>query len=200
MKVFHGLPDSPDLLVALTIGNFDGVHCAHQAMISLLKEAADRQNLPACVLTFEPHPKEFLFPHDAPRRLTNVDEKAALLESVGVDRLYVCTFDDQVANMAPNSFVSSVLAERLGVRWLLVGDDFRFGAKRAGDLALLRRLGEAFNFAVETMPTIRADGERVSSTAVREAFAKGNIARAVTLLGRPALLSGGSRVHHAQYC
>lgn len=192
MKVFHTLPDSPEQPIALTIGNFDGVHRGHQAMISLLKEEAQTRNLPACVLTFEPHPREFLHPRNAPRRLTNLTEKASLLESVGIDRLYVCAFDEHIANMPPALFVSRVLVAQLAVRWLLVGDDFRFGERRLGDLDLLRRHAQPSGFEVEAMRTVSLNGERVSSTAVRDAYAHRDAARMAALLGRPQLLRSES--------
>lgn len=156
-------------------------------MISLLKKEARTRNLPACVLTFEPHPREFLHARDAPRRLTNLTEKAALLASVGIDRLYVCAFDEHVANMPAPLFVSRVLVAQLAVRWLLVGDDFRFGERRLGDLDMLRRHAQTSGFEVEAMRTVSLNGERVSSTAVREAYAQRDGARMGALLGRPQL-------------
>ncbi|MDR3571244.1 MAG: hypothetical protein P4L81_03525 [Candidatus Pacebacteria bacterium] len=188
MEIFRDLPDAADRPMALTIGNFDGVHRGHQAMVTMLKEAAQRRGLPVCVLTFEPHPREFLFPRNAPLRLTNSLAKAALLANAGVDRLYVCPFDVHMASMPAELFVSRVLVSRLGVSWLLVGDDFRFGDERRGDLALLHRMGQTFGFEVESMPTVNVNGERVSSTAVREAWAQDDAARMATLLGRPQLL------------
>jgi len=189
MKVVQVVPELSEPPVALTIGNFDGVHRGHQAMLSILREAACRRNLPACVLTFEPHAKEFLHPQNAPTRLTNVSEKATLLEQFGVDRLYVCAFTANMANMPAESFVKRVLVKQLRVRWLLVGDDFRFGSQRRGDLAMLREFGRSFGFEVETMPTLCLDRERVSSTAVREAWAQGDAAKVSALLGRPHLLT-----------
>lgn len=194
MKIFRHLPDAADRSIALTIGNFDGVHRGHQAMIAKLKREAQRHNLSACVLTFEPHPREFLNLQNAPLRLTELTEKAALLESMGVDRLYVCPFDTEMASMPADLFVSRVLVAQLGVRWLLIGDDFRFGSRRRGDLALLRGLGQVFAFEVESMPTVSSDGERVSSTAVREAWARGDAVRVSTLLGRPQLLRAMPRM------
>jgi riboflavin kinase/FMN adenylyltransferase len=188
MKIFDTLPDSPDQPVALTIGNFDGVHRGHQAMLAALKRAAYQRRLPACVMTFEPHPREFLCPDNAPYRLTTLKEKASLLSECGVDQLYVCQFDDEVANMPAHAFVSRLLAEQLRTQWLLVGDDFRFGARRRGDLALLQELGKGFGFEVASLSTVEDCGERISSTAVREAMARGDSARLAALLGRPWLL------------
>jgi riboflavin kinase/FMN adenylyltransferase len=192
MKVIHVVPKLSESPMALTIGNFDGVHRGHQAMISILREAARRRNLPAGVLTFEPHAKEFFHPRKAPHRLTDMTEKAVLLEDLGIDSLYVCAFNAHMAKMPAELFVQHVLVTQLRVRWLLVGDDFRFGAERRGDLALLRECGRAFGFEVETMPTLCIDRERVSSTAVREALAQGNTAKVATLLGRPHLLPAES--------
>lgn len=186
MKVFHTLPKMSDQDVALTIGNFDGVHRGHQTMISLLKSAAHRLNVPACVLTFEPHPREFLNPIKAPLRLTNFAEKADLLEDLGVDRIYVCRFDEYMASMPAHEFVSRLLVAQLRVRWLLVGDDFRFGARRYGDFEMLERLSHDFGFEVTSMPTVSANGERISSTAVREARERGDVGRVAALLGRYA--------------
>ncbi|MBN3789120.1 hypothetical protein [Burkholderia sp. Ac-20353] len=189
MKIVDTLPTSPDGPLALTIGNFDGVHLGHQAMIDKLKCQAKSRDLPACVLTFEPHPREYLFPEIAPRRLTTLSEKAALLERYGVDRLYVCPFDSHMANMSAELFVSRVLVKGLGVQWLLVGEDFRFGARRRGDLAMLSEAGRALGFDIETQRDVKAFGDRISSTAVRTARAQGDLDRMWLLLGRPGLLS-----------
>ena len=185
MKIYRQLPELPDHPIALTIGNFDGVHLGHQAMVSVLKTAARRRKLPACVMTFEPHPREIVGGGAAPPRLTTMEEKAALLESVGVERLYVCRFDAQMAALAPLAFVTELLVGRLGVKWLLVGDDFRFGARRTGDFELLSRHADVLGFEVEAMPTVTVLGERVSSSAVRQAWAQGDQARMAALLGRP---------------
>lgn len=176
--------------IALTIGNFDGVHLGHQAMLARLKDTADRLGLPACVMTFEPHPREFFAPNQAPARLTSLREKLKLLIRAEVDCIHVCRFNDNFARISPEEFVTRILGQELAVRWLLVGDDFRFGARRAGDFAMLQAFSAANGFTVEAMPSVNIDGQRVSSTAVRQALAHGDLNTARKLLGRPYSISG----------
>ena len=192
MRVYRNLPPSADDHVALTIGNFDGVHRGHQAMLARLCEAAGDLALPAAVMTFDPHPREFFAKDAAPPRLSRLRQKLDVFRAFGIDRIIIARFDRHLAAMTPEAFIDDVLVRRLDARWVLVGDDFRFGRARRGDLALLRR--HARTFSVEGMPTVRVDGERVSSTAVREALAHGALERAAALLGRPYTLSG--RVAH----
>ena len=180
--------------VALTIGNFDGVHKGHQAILDRLCRAAAARSLVACVLTFEPHPREFFAPQSAPTRLTSLREKLELLGAKGIGRAHVQRFASGFAAMPAEAFVEQVLCRVLAARWILIGDDFRFGTRRAGDVALLRTLGERFGFEVETVPTIEHAGSRVSSSSVREALSAGDLARAEALLGRPYSISG--RVVH----
>ena len=194
MQLYRGLPASADQPVALTIGNFDGVHRGHQAMLVRLCEAAEDLRLPSAVMTFEPHPREFFAPHAAPPRLSTTRTKIELFAAFGVTRVYVARFDARLAGLTADAFVDEVLVAGLGVRWVLVGDDFRFGKGRAGDLSTLR--AHARTFSVEAMPTVDVDGERASSTAVRDALAAGYMARATALLGRPYALSG--RVGHGE--
>jgi len=182
--------------VALTIGNFDGVHNGHQAMLARLVAAARTRGVPATVLTFEPHPREFFAPQSAPTRLTNVREKLELLAAHGVDRVHVQRFSAAFAALAPEAFVERVLVGTLAARWVLVGDDFRFGAKRAGDFAFLADAARRHGFDLEAMPTVSDGGVRVSSSAVREALARGELARAHALLGRAYSISG--RVVHGE--
>jgi riboflavin kinase/FMN adenylyltransferase len=190
MRIYRTFPLVPDGEIALTIGNFDGVHRGHQAMVAWLEAAAAERKLAACVMTFEPHPRELFTPADAPARLTSLRDKVEQLDALGVDRVYVCRFDARFARQSPEAFVHDVLVQRLGVRWLLVGDDFRFGAKRAGDVELLRRLGPETGMHVESMTTVAVDGERASSTAVRDALAAGDLDAAARLLGRPFSIAG----------
>ena len=194
MHLYRGLPAAADTPVALTIGNFDGVHRGHQAMLARLCEAAGDLRLPAAVMTFAPHPREFFAPDSAPPRLSTTRTKLELFRAYGVARAYVARFDARLAGLSADTFVDDVLVGRLGVRWVLVGDDFRFGKGRAGDLATLR--AHAKTFSVEAMATIDVDGQRASSTAVREALAAGDLVRATALLGRPYALSG--RVGHGE--
>ena len=188
MRVFRGLPPAADSPIALTIGNFDGVHRGHQAMLSRLAEAADDLALPSAVLTFDPPPREFFAKATAPARLSSIRDKLEKFAARGVARTYVARFDGRLASLEPEAFIEAVLVRRLGVRWVLVGEDFRFGRGRAGDLALLRK--RARTFSVEAMGTVEADGERASSSAVRDALEKGDLARAARLLGRPFTMAG----------
>jgi riboflavin kinase/FMN adenylyltransferase len=192
VRVFRGLPADADRGIALTIGNFDGVHRGHQAMLQRLVEAAEDLRLPSAVLTFDPHPREF-FAHDsAPPRLSSLRTKLERFAEAGVERVYVARFNAKFAAHTPEAFIGDVLARRLGVRWLLVGEDFRFGKGRSGDLATLRAAERGFS--VEAMRTVAVEGERASSSAVRRALAEGNIAHAEAMLGRPYAISG--RVGH----
>ena len=192
MRVIRGLPSSSDGPVALTIGNFDGVHRGHQAMLSRLIEAAEDLALPSAVLTFDPHPREFFAPGSAPPRLSSLRSKLESFAELGVARTIVARFDSRLAALSPQAFIEDVLVRRLGVRWVLVGGDFRFGKGRAGDIATLR--AAAKTFSVEAMRTVSVENERASSTAVRNALASGNLGHAAAMLGRPFTISG--RVAH----
>jgi riboflavin kinase/FMN adenylyltransferase len=192
--VFRGIPERAQSAVALTIGNFDGVHRGHQALLAKLCEAAGGFGLPATVLTFEPHPREFFAPASAPTRLSSLREKLELLAANKVDRVHVCRFNRNFAALAPAVFVEDVLVRGLGTRWLAVGDDFRFGAMRAGDYAMLQAASHEFGFRLETLPSVLLDGQRVSSSAVRAALAAGDLQAAEKLLGRAYSISG--RVVH----
>jgi riboflavin kinase / FMN adenylyltransferase len=194
MRLYRGLPAHADEPVALTIGNFDGVHRGHQAMLARLGEAAEDLRLPSAVMTFDPHPREFFAPDAAPPRLSTTRMKLELFRAFGVSRCYVARFDARLAGLSADAFVDDVLVGRIGVRWVLVGDDFRFGRGRSGDLSTLR--AHARTFSVETMTTIKVDGERASSTAVRDALVRGDMQRAGALLGRPYALAG--RVIHGE--
>ena len=190
MRVFRTLPAVASDPVALTIGNFDGVHLGHQAMLARLTDAARQLGVPPCVMTFEPHPREFFAPDQAPTRLTSLREKLELLERFGVERVYVRRFDFEFAKTAPEDFIDRILRRGLNARWILVGDDFRFGARRAGDFAMLKQAAAGGAFDVHAMTSVMADGVRISSTAVREALAAGDMQRAQHLLGRPYSISG----------
>jgi riboflavin kinase/FMN adenylyltransferase len=188
VRVYRTLPSSADVPVALTIGNFDGIHRGHQAMIARLTEAAGDLELQSAVMTFDPHPREFFAKDAAPPRLSSLRDKLERFAAHGVDRVYVARFDAALASQTPTEFIEHVLQERLGVRWLLVGEDFRFGKGRAGDLATLRRAAK--RFSVEAMATVSVGGVRASSTAIRAALAGGDLAKARDLLGRPYAISG----------
>ena len=196
MQVFRGF-QHPTIApaCALTIGNFDGIHAGHQAMLALLRAEAQRRRVPSCVLTFEPHPRDFFAkklqqPGLAPARVGTLRDKLEGLAECGVDQIVVLPFNAQLAAQAPETFIESVLVRGLGVRYVLVGDDFRFGAKRAGDYAMLDAAGSAHGFDVARMNSYEVHGLRVSSSAVRQALAAGDMAQAAKLLGRPYAISG----------
>jgi riboflavin kinase/FMN adenylyltransferase len=188
VQVIRGFSQPSHDRIALTIGNFDGVHRGHQAMLSRLSEAAEDLALPPAVLTFEPHPREFFARESAPPRLSTLRDKLERFASLGVARVHVARFDANLARLSAEEFIDRILVSTLKVGWILVGDDFRFGHDRVGDLALLRE--KAATFSVEAMPTVAIDGERASSTAVRSALALGNVEHAAKLLGRPYIISG----------
>jgi riboflavin kinase/FMN adenylyltransferase len=194
MLIYRGIPARPEIPVALTIGNFDGVHLGHQAMLQRTEDAAKKRGLPACVMTFEPHPRELFTPDQAPTRLTSLREKLELFESYGIDQVFICRFNRAFASMPADDFAARILRTHLQTRWMLIGDDFRFGAKRAGDIGLLRAASAPLGAEVEEMHSVTAESLRVSSTAVRDALASGDMALATRLLGRPYSISG--RVEH----
>jgi riboflavin kinase/FMN adenylyltransferase len=179
--------------VAVTIGNFDGVHLGHQAMLNELRAAAQKRGLQTAVVIFEPHPREFFTPLQAPARLTSLREKLELFESMGVDRVHVCRFDALFAQKTAADFIHA-LHDKLYAKFVLIGDDFRFGSGRAGDFALMEKIGAQRGFEVQAVHTVLHDGIRISSTAIRAALAAGQIRTARDYLGRPYSISG--RVVH----
>ena len=203
MQIFRGI-HHPRLAAAcaVTIGNFDGVHRGHQAMLALLRNEARHRALPSCVMTFEPHPRDFFAqrlgkPEMAPQRIASLRDKLAELEACGIDQCVVMPFNAWLSNLSPDDFVEQVLVQGLGTRYILVGDDFCYGAKRAGDYASLSRSGQQLGFEVARMnsyevadPSQAHASVRVSSSAVREALAQGRMADAAQLLGRPYAISG----------
>ena len=196
MKVFRGfLHPGVAPACALTIGNFDGVHRGHQAMLALLKSEAEHRSVPSCVLTFEPHPRDYFAavarkPELAPARIGTLRDKLTELARCGVDQAVVLPFGARLAGQPAEAFIDEVLVGGLGVRYVLVGDDFRFGARRAGDYAMLDAAGERRGFEVARMNSYEVHGLRVSSSAVREALAQGRMDDAARLLGRPYSISG----------
>lgn len=194
MLVFRGLSQTAPSSTVLTIGNFDGVHLGHRTLLARLKAAAEAEGLPPTVLTFEPHPREFFAPDSAPTRLTTLREKLELLADDGVALTYVCPFNARFAALSASEFIERVLVDTLRVRHLIIGDDFRFGAKRSGDFALLQEAGARLGFRVEAMDSVLLDGTRASSSAVRAALADGRLEDATRLLGRPYSIDG--RVVH----
>ncbi|MDP2064689.1 MAG: bifunctional riboflavin kinase/FAD synthetase [Burkholderiaceae bacterium] len=196
MKIFRGF-HHPGVAraCALTIGNFDGVHRGHQAMLALLINEARHRGLPSCVMTFEPHPRDYFAavarkPELAPARIGTLRDKLTELARCGVDQTVVLPFDARFAAQTPAAFVQDVLLGGLGARYVLVGDDFRFGARRAGDYAMLDAAGRHQGFDVARMNSYEVHGQRVSSSAVREALRDGQMDTVASLLGRPFSISG----------
>ncbi|HSI54267.1 MAG: bifunctional riboflavin kinase/FAD synthetase [Ramlibacter sp.] len=196
MQIFRGF-HHPGIApaCALTIGNFDGVHRGHQAMLALLNNEARHRNVPSCVLTFEPHPRDFFAavarkPELAPARIATLRDKLTELARCGVDQCVVLPFDARLSSQVPGAFIDNVLVQGLGARYVLVGDDFRFGAKRAGDYAMLDAAGQAKGFDVARMNSYEVHGLRVSSSAVRTALGQGDMEGVASLLGRPYSISG----------
>lgn len=194
MRVFRGYLHPVPAPVVLAIGNFDGVHLGHAALLQQLVVASTRMNLTPTVLTFEPHPREFFAPDSAPARLTTVREKLELLAESGVQQTMVCAFNKAFSALSAEDFIEQVLVRSLQVKHLIIGDDFRFGLGRTGDFSLLERAGRRFGFTVEAMQTVMVDGGRTSSSAVRAALADGDMALAGKYLGRPYMIDG--RVVH----
>ncbi|WP_133698670.1 bifunctional riboflavin kinase/FAD synthetase [Roseateles toxinivorans] len=196
MQVFRGF-HHPGIApaCALTIGNFDGVHRGHQAMLALLHSEARHRGLPSCVMTFEPHPRDFFAakmgkPELAPARIATLRDKLSELERCGVDQVIVLRFDEALAGLPAQDFISQVLVQGLGARYVLVGDDFCFGARRQGDYRMLDAAGQLQGFDVARMMSYEVHGQRVSSSAVREALVAGDMDTAAALLGRPYSISG----------
>ena len=179
-----------------TIGNFDGVHCGHQAVLARLRERAQALGVPSCVVIFEPQPREFFSPATAPARLSRVRDKIELLTAEGVDRVLCLAFNRRLRELSAEAFVQTVLIDGLAIKHLEVGDDFRFGCDRTGDFAFLQQAGIAHGFSLEEAVTVEQAGERVSSTRVREALAVADFALAERLLSRPYGIAG--RVLHGQ--
>ena len=202
MKVFRGLPnDRARAPCALTIGNFDGVHRGHQALLARVGGAASALGLEAAVMTFEPHPREFFAEraHDlsrAPARIANLRDKLESLSAAGIDRVIVEHFNEHFASMSPQEFTERVLVDGLHVKWLMVGEDFCYGAKRAGNVALLAEAGRRLGFEVHSLAAVLHESTRISSSAVRAALAEGNFEATRALVGHAYSMSG--HVIHGQ--
>ncbi|PTU32230.1 bifunctional riboflavin kinase/FAD synthetase [Stenotrophobium rhamnosiphilum] len=177
----------------LTIGNFDGVHRGHQALIAQARARAKELGLPLVVLSFEPTPREFFSPESVAGRVVTFRSRIALLSAQGVDRLVLQRFDKKFSAYDPTAFVEQLLVGKLGVRALVIGDDFRFGARRGGGIELLRELGKKHGYTIENLDTVELDGCRFSSTALRAALAEADVKLAAALLGRPYTLCGRIR-------
>ncbi|MDO8958128.1 MAG: bifunctional riboflavin kinase/FAD synthetase [Rhodocyclaceae bacterium] len=194
MRLYRTIPAQASSSRVLAIGNFDGLHLGHRALLERLTAHARRLNLPPAVMTFEPHPRELFTPDQAPARLTSLREKLALLDSCGIEEVFLLHFSRKLAGLSAQEFIDRVLVQGLAVRHLIIGDDFRFGKGRAGDFTMLAAAGQQHGFGVEAMHTIEINGERVSSSAVRDALGAGDLEHAARLLGRPYSIAG--RVVH----
>lgn len=194
MRLYRTIPAQASSSRVLAIGNFDGLHLGHRALLERLTAHARRLHLPPAVMTFEPHPRELFTPEQAPARLTSLREKLALLDACGIEEVFLLHFSRKLAGLSAQEFIERVLVKGLAVRHLIIGDDFRFGKGRAGDFAMLQAAGQQHGFGVEAMHTIEINGERVSSSAVRDALGTGDLEHAARLLGRPYSIAG--RVVH----
>ena len=198
MELIRGLQNirSKHCGCVATIGNFDGVHLGHQAVLGQLAEKASELNLPTTLITFEPQPMEYFVPDKVPARLTRFREKILALQRYSVDRVCCLSFNNKLAKLSAEDFIKQVLVKKLGVKYLVVGDDFRFGANRAGTFEMLVEAGKTYGFQVVSMHTFEIDSERVSSTRIRSALEKGEMSSAEKLLGRRYRMSG--RVAHGE--
>lgn len=193
IRGLHNLKDVHHGCVA-TIGNFDGVHLGHQAMFRRLRQEADRHELPLTVIVFEPQPMEYFRPDEAPPRLTSMREKVRMFEELGIDNVLILHFSKRLAAMGAETFIDEILVRGLGIKHLFVGDDFRFGRARSGDVRMLREAGEAHGFSVDDMDTQTHDDERISSTRIRRHLLAGELEEATACLGRSYAICG--RVAH----
>ena len=191
MQIFRHIPATLQSPCALAIGNFDGLHLGHQALLSKLIQVAKTQHLISAVITFEPHPREFFTPESAPTRLCSLREKLEHFAIAGVERVYVCRFNQSFAKVTADEFMQNILLHALNTQAVLVGEDFRFGAKRAGSIQDFVHSG----FNLISLPQVDSpqgsnEATRVSSTRVRMALAAGNLQEASSLLGRPYSMRG----------
>jgi len=194
MRLIRGLYNIPSDFsgCVATIGNFDGVHLGHQAILQQLKKQGEEHQLPTVVMMFEPQPREFFAPDQAPARLANMSEKLQDLASFGIDYVLCLPFNQKLRSMSADQFIQTILLDGLKISHLIVGDDFRFGCDRTGDYQLLQQAGakEQNGFSVEDTKTFELEGKRVSSTRVRECLSANDLAGASKLLGRPYRMSG----------
>lgn len=195
VRGLHNMRPAPAGCVA-TIGNFDGVHSGHQVILQRLANRAKTLGVPGCVIIFEPQPLEYFRPDDAPIRLTRLRDKLELFAAAGVDQVLCLAFNRKFQQLSADAFVQQVLVQALNIRHLQVGDDFRFGCDRSGDYDFLQQAGSRYGFSVEPTHTVALNGQRISSTLVREKLSQGDFATAEQLLGRPYSING--RVMHGQ--
>jgi riboflavin kinase / FMN adenylyltransferase len=175
---------------ALTIGNFDGVHSGHRRILRRVREIAEGRNWKASVLTFDPHPARIVAPERVPRLMTTLEQRAALMSEEGIRQVLILPFNAGVARLTAQEFVEQILVAKLGTRAVVVGENFRFGNKKAGDTQLLKTLGERWGFLTEVVPAVSCRGMRISSSGLRQLVEAGEVARAGRFLGRPYALEG----------
>lgn len=192
MQIIRGLHNLTSVCknAVITIGNFDGVHLGHQAVLQQLRQKGEELNLPTLLMTFEPHPKEFFQPDTAMPRLSNFREKMLLLDAVGLENVLVLDFNQTLAKLSADEFIQKVLLDRLAVKHILIGEDFRFGYRREGDLALLRQYAVNYGFTVDTLSHVMLGEKRISSSYIRECLAKGDFKQAKNLLGYTYFIAG----------
>ena len=192
MRVFRSLESVPADAkgCVVSVGNFDGVHEGHRALFRRNRAIAAAHGWKSAILTFDPHPTRVVAPDRAPRLLTTIGQRLAAIEQEGIDEAFVVPFDENFAQLTPADFVKIVLVDGIGARAVLVGDNFRFGAKQAGNVQTLRSLGEQYGFFIEVVPSFFVRGRMASSTAVRESVLQGNVTQACRLLGRPYSIEG----------
>jgi riboflavin kinase / FMN adenylyltransferase len=192
MKAFRALSEIPPDFgpSVVTIGNFDGVHAGHREILRRVATIASERDLVPVVLTFDPHPAQVLAPHRAPKLITTIGQRLRRMESQGAEAALLLPFSMDIARLSPEEFAGDVLANILRARVVIVGEDFRFGHKQAGDIATLRALGEKLGFEVESAGAILRRGERISSTAIRKLIEAGKVSRACRMLGEPFALEG----------
>jgi riboflavin kinase / FMN adenylyltransferase len=191
-RVYRGTPELPTDFgpSAVTIGNFDGVHLGHQAILRRLCALAAEHGWKASALTFDPHPTRIVAPERAPKLLMTPERRAQAMAEAGVRQVFILPFDSTIARLTPEAFAEDLLARRMGARAVLVGENFRFGCRQAGDVATLRALGERLGFMVEIVQAVKFRGQVVSSSAIRGLILSGQVALANRLLGRPYEIGG----------
>jgi riboflavin kinase/FMN adenylyltransferase len=192
IRVYRSLSEAPGKFgpSVLTIGNFDGVHAGHRRILRRVREIADEHDWKASVMTFDPHPAKIIAPERAPRLMTMPDERVALMRAAGIEQVLILPFTADVARLTAEEFIEQVLVKSLGVRAIVVGENFRFGNKKAGDTRLLESMGKRLGFTTEVVNAVALRGARVSSSAVRHLVESGKVARAARILGRPYSLEG----------
>ncbi len=192
MRIYRSLSELPGGFgpSALTIGNFDGVHFGHRQVLRRLKELADARGWKSTVLTFDPHPLAVLAPERAPRLMTSPERRAALMQEEGIDQVVILPFTLEFARISPEDFVRRIVADRLGARAVLVGDNFRFGYQHAGDVRLLEELGRQRGFVTEVVPAVTWRRRAVSSSGIRERIQSGEVGLAARLLQRAYAIEG----------